>query len=137
VQALEYDFAICCQVWPADRCHGTSEEARAPLFVRSLALRSLLALLLFNLRLECCRERVLPADDGVRYAVPELERFVGQLFLHGRDGLGEREERVDIDDEMFLLCGCEDSVQTKNDGETHRNLVEGLVAERVVDLVLP
>ena len=115
VQTLEHNLTVGRQVGPANRCHGACEEARAPFFLSRFALGGLFALPLFDLRLECCGERVLSADDGVRYAIPELERFVGQLLLHGGNGFGEREKRVDVDDEVLLLCGCEDSVWTQSE----------------------
>jgi hypothetical protein len=106
VQALEGDFAIGCQIWATDGRHCARKEAGAPLLFRSFALRCLLALLLFDFRLERCRERELFADDGVGHTVPEFERFVGELLFHRGNGFGEREERIDIDDEVLLLCEC-------------------------------
>jgi hypothetical protein len=62
-------------------------------------------LLLFNLRLQICRERVLSAYYGIGDAVPELQGFVWQLFLEWRYNLGDGVQRVEVDDQDLLLHG--------------------------------
>jgi hypothetical protein len=46
---------------------------------------------------------VLAPDNGVGDALPELERLVGKLLLHGRYNLGDGEEGVEVDDQVLLL----------------------------------
>ena len=112
VQALECCFAVWCEIWSTDRCYGASEESWLPFLIRGFPLRSLLSLLLFNLRLQICRERVLSAYYGIGDAVPELQGFVWQLFLKWRHNLGDGVQRVEVDDQDLLLHGISILEQT-------------------------
>ena len=103
MQPLQCNLSVLGQIWSADRCDCAGEEARLPLLVRFLALRCLCSLFVFDLSLECCGLVVLSPDYGVGDTLPELEGLVGELLLHGRDDLGHREERVEVDDEVLLL----------------------------------
>jgi hypothetical protein len=95
-------------------------------------------LLLFNLRLEICGQRVLPAYYGSGDAVPELERFIGELFLERWYNLRDRVQWIEINDEYFVLDRRQYlSFVVAKKRDTDRNLGERLITKCVVDLVLP
>ena len=106
VQPLQCDLAVLGQVRSTDGCDCASKESWLPLFVRLLTLCCLLSLLLLDLGLECCGLVILSPDYGVGDTFPELERLVRELLLHGRDNLGNWEERIEVDDKMLLLQNC-------------------------------
>lgn len=103
MESLERFFTILGKIWLAHWGQGADEEAWLPVFVRRFPLCSFLALSFFDFLLEGRGERVLFADDSICDAFPELPRFVGELFFHGWDDLGDGEERVEVDEEDFLL----------------------------------
>ena len=79
------------------------------------------------------------ADNCVCDVLPELAGLVWKLLFKRRDVLGNREKRVEVDEEDFLLRATL-AVQSfiGNDPDiTYGSLSEGGVSKCVVYLVLP
>jgi hypothetical protein len=89
MQSFKSRFSIRGEVWPTNWCDRAREESRLPFLVSSLSLSSLLSLLLFNLRLQVCRERVLSAHNGIGDTVPKLQGLVRQLLFEWWDDFGD------------------------------------------------
>ena len=72
MQAFQRFFAIFGEIRPTDRSYSTRKETRLPFSPVFLALGGLFPLLVLNLLLERCCERILLVDDGVGDTFPKL-----------------------------------------------------------------
>jgi hypothetical protein len=72
VQAFQCFFTIFGEVRPTNRSYSTRKETRLPLCPVLLAFGSLFPLLIFDLLLERCCERILLVNNGVGDTFPEL-----------------------------------------------------------------
>lgn len=105
LRAPEDLFALVRQLGLAAVARDLLEKDGLELGPRALAVAGLFALCLLEVLLDGGGLGELLGVDGVRDAAPELERLVGQLLLHGREGLGGDAEGADVDDGGACFLG--------------------------------
>ena len=107
VETFERFLAVLGEIWPPDGRDGPREEPWLPLLVGFLPLGGLSPLCLFDFGLEVGCDSILLAYYCVCDAVPEFERFVGELLLERRYDFRDGVERIEVDDGDLLLLTCE------------------------------
>jgi hypothetical protein len=103
MEAFQSLFTVLCKIWSTGGRDGPGEKSWFPLCVGGLSFCGFRSLLLLDLGLEVGRKSILSAYYSSRDIVPELEGFVGKLFLERRYNLGDWIERIEIDDKVLLL----------------------------------